>query len=182
MTPRSDAELVRCVRDGSLEAYGELVQRYQSAVFNTCYRVLGRRLEAEDLAQETFIRGYRRLETFDAGRPFGPWIRRIAVNLCLNHLRRPGLQDAPLDQIQERWLRSSRGDPVAILVRAEEAERVWQAIQELPPHYRAVIELRHFQDLSYAEIGEVLGIPLNHVRTHLHRARKALAQRLRDDG
>ncbi len=85
MVDPTDRDLVLRTRRGEVEAFGEVVARYQVAVFNVCYRMLGERMEAEDLAQETFIRAYKRLETFNVERPFGPWIRRAATKVCLNH-------------------------------------------------------------------------------------------------
>jgi RNA polymerase sigma-70 factor (ECF subfamily) len=80
MVDPTDRDLVLRTRRGEVEAFGEVVARYQQSVFNVCFRMLGERMEAEDLAQETFIRAYTRLETFDTERPFGPWIRRVATN------------------------------------------------------------------------------------------------------
>src|SRR5512136_956791 len=88
MQAAEDGVLIRQVRQGHLEAYGELVRRYQGSVFGVCYRMLGERQEAEDLAQDAFLRGYERLDSFDLAYPFGPWIRRVAANLCLNRLQR----------------------------------------------------------------------------------------------
>ena len=86
MNDPSDRDLILRARRGETEAFGELVRRTQTAVFNVCYRLTGERREAEDMAQETFIRAYERLGTFDLERPFLPWVRRVAANLCLNHL------------------------------------------------------------------------------------------------
>ena len=86
MNAPSDRDLILQARRGETEAFGELVTRYQTSVFNVCYRILHERGEAEDLAQESFLRAYDRLNSFDLKREFGPWIRRVAANLCLNHL------------------------------------------------------------------------------------------------
>src|SRR5689334_10553246 len=86
MNAPSDRDLILRARRGEADAFGELVMRYQTSVFNVCYRILHERAEAEDLAQESFMRAYDRLSTFDIQREFGPWIRRVAANLCLNHL------------------------------------------------------------------------------------------------
>ena len=86
MDAPSDRDLVlRAVR-GEVDAFGELVTRHQTGVFNACYRILHERGEAEDMTQETFIRAHGRLNTFDVDRSFGPWIRRVAANVCLNYL------------------------------------------------------------------------------------------------
>ena len=86
MSAPSDRDLIQRARRGDAEAFGELVVRYQVSVFNVCYRILHERLEAEDMTQETFLRARDRLQTFDDERLFGPWIRRVAANVCLNHL------------------------------------------------------------------------------------------------
>ena len=86
MSAPSDRDLIQRARRGDAEAFGELVIRYQTSVFNVCYRILHERAEAEDMTQETFLRARERLHTFDEERAFGPWIRRVAANVCLNHL------------------------------------------------------------------------------------------------
>lgn len=174
----SDQALVLRTRTGETDAFGQLVRRHQASVFNVCYRMCGNRGEAEDLAQETFIRAFRRLETFDPGRPFGPWIRRVAANLCYNHLGRRTPRLVPFEDWQQPLEPARPGNPEAILAAAEQAAAVRAAILALPPPYRAVIELRHFQGLSYQEIAEALDTSLSQVKSHLFRARKSLAQQL----
>ena len=180
MNTLSDRDLVLRVRRGEVDAYGELVRLYQTSVFNACYRLLGDRLEAEDLTQETFIRAYQRLHTFDLERPFGPWIRRVAANLCFNQLQKkspvPILLDEEFDVPEEK----SPANPEAVLEQRERARGVRDALMALPPHYRMVIELRHFQGLDYAEMMAVLQLPMNTVKSHLFRARKMLAERLQN--
>ncbi|MBI3241992.1 MAG: sigma-70 family RNA polymerase sigma factor [Chloroflexi bacterium] len=171
----SDRDLVLRARRGDAEAFGELVRRTQTSVFNVCYRLMGERREAEDLAQEAFIRAYERLGTFDPDRPFGPWMRRVAANHCLNRLSAQAPADAPLDEERDE---DERGKPEAIREAREQAELVRAAILALPPNYRAVIELRHFQDMSYDEIAGLLSIPLSDVKSHIFRARKLLAEKL----
>ncbi len=177
MPSPSDQELVMRVRQGEQQAYGDLVRRYQVSVFNLCYRLLGERTLAEDMAQEAFLRGYQRLETFDASRSFGPWIHRVAVNLCLTHRKKRTPTLVPLQPEMD----AASGEPRPPEARAEaheEARRVRRALRELSDIQRAVIELRHFQGLKYEEIAETLNLPLNTVKSHLRRARKVLAQHL----
>jgi RNA polymerase sigma-70 factor (ECF subfamily) len=144
-------------------------------VFNVCYRLTGERREAEDLAQEAFIRAYERLDRFDPDRPFGPWMRRVAANHCLNRLSAQPVADVPLDEERDE---DEQSRPESIREEREQAEIVRAAILALPANYRAVIELRHFQDMSYDEIASALSIPLSDVKSHLFRARKLLAEKL----
>src|SRR5919109_3278798 len=90
MSAPSDRDLIQRARRGDAEAFGELVTRHQTGVFNVCYRMLHERADAEDMTQETFLRAHERLHTFDVERPFAPWIRRVAVNVCLNHVESQG--------------------------------------------------------------------------------------------
>lgn len=177
MNAPTDRDLILQARRGDAggrEAFGELVTRYQTSVFNVCYRMLHERGEAEDLAQEAFIRAYDRIHTFDIEREFGPWIRRVAANLCLNHLEGQKVI-AELDDERD-------ADPAQLPEPAQEvrerSEQIHNALASLPPYYRVVVELRHYQELSYDEIASELNIPLSDVKSHLFRARKILAEKL----
>jgi RNA polymerase sigma-70 factor (ECF subfamily) len=172
----AERALVERALRGDAEAYGQLVRLHQSAVFSVCYRMMHDRAEAEDAAQEAFLRAHSRLRTFDLTRPFGPWMRRVAANLCLNRLE-SRKAEAPLDEERDR---ATTGDPETAHAQAEQSAAVRAAIAGLPPHYRAVVELRHFQELSYDEIAVELRLPLSDVKSHLFRARKLLAERLRE--
>ncbi|HKY83863.1 MAG TPA: sigma-70 family RNA polymerase sigma factor [Anaerolineales bacterium] len=181
MDEASDRQLVVRTRSGEANAFGDLVRRYQTSVYNVCYRLLGDPQEAEDLAQEAFLRAYRRLGSYDDQRPFGPWMRRVAANLCLNALQ---ARKATLS-FQEEF-DEVPGDvsesPEPSGERTEEVERVRRALLRLPAHYRAVIELRHYQEMSYDEIAGALGIGPGDVRTRLFRARRMMADWLRHNG
>jgi RNA polymerase sigma-70 factor (ECF subfamily) len=135
---------------------------------------LHERGEAEDLAQETFIRAYDRLHTFDIEREFGPWIRRVAANLCLNAIE-ASKDTSELDDERDADLAQL---PEAVYEVHERSETIRSALASLPAHYRVVVELRHFQELSYEEIAAELKIPLSDVKSHLFRARKILAEKL----
>ena len=183
MPDPSDRDLALRARRGDAEAFGELVRRYQTSVFNVCYRLLGERREAEDLAQEAFIRAYERLDTFDADLPFGPWMRRVAANLCLNWMERARSApiSVPLDDERDPE-EVGEGNPVSAREHAEHAEAVRAALLSLPPRYRTVIELRHFHEMSYDQIAAALRIPLSDVKSYLFRARKLLAGELKHYG
>jgi RNA polymerase sigma-70 factor (ECF subfamily) len=175
-TAGDEREWLNRAQRGDPDAYGQIVRRYQTAVFNVCYRLLRDRAEAEDAAQETFLRAHARLRMFDPARPFGPWIRRVAANLCLNRLEARPPAGAELDEERDR---APDADPEAAREQAESAEAIRNAIAGLPPRYRAVIELRHFQDLSYDEMAAALNLPLSDVKSHLFRARRMLAEKLK---
>ena len=177
MNESPDRDLIFRARRGETDAFGELVSRYQAAVFNVCYRLMGERREAEDMTQEAFIRAYTRLESYDPERPFGPWMRRVAANLCLNRLESLPITQPVIDEERDPDDPGQRPEPVAEA--HDEAEHLRLVLCSLPPHYRAVLELRHYQELSYEEIAETLRLPLSDVKSHLFRARKLLAEKLK---
>jgi RNA polymerase sigma-70 factor, ECF subfamily len=174
MSASSDRDLIQRARRGDAEAFGELVLRYQTSVFNVCYRLLHERLEAEDMTQETFLRARDRLHSFDEERLFSPWIRRVAANVCLNHLES---QKRTVALDEEHDADESQRPEKQVEVR-ERSEQIRRALASLPARYRVVIELRHYQELSYEEIAAELNIPLSDVKSHLFRARKILAEKL----
>jgi RNA polymerase sigma-70 factor (ECF subfamily) len=173
MDAPTDRDLALRVRRGDVEAFGPLVNRYQDSVYSVCYRVLRDTQDAEDLTQEAFIRAYEKLDLYDIDQPFGPWIRRIAANLAINALKKRKLL-LPIDEQRDRDPHPARSNPETALERAQLSRDVQAALGELLPHYRVAIELRHFHDLSYAEIAETMEIPLNTARSYLHRARQTL--------
>ena len=137
------------------------------------------------------MRAHSKLNTFDLERLFGPWVRRLSVNVCLNVMKRDRPTIVSLDAARNvsdispsggdaRLLGGAgeSGDPEAAAIRGERSARLRTAIRGLPPHYRAVIELRHFQELSYAEMAEALDWPPTDVKSRLFRARQALARAL----
>jgi len=175
MSDSEERELVERAQRGETAAFGELVRMHQASVFNVCLRLMGERAEAEDAAQEAFIRAFGRLSTFQPERPFGPWMRRVAANFCLNRLE-ARREAVPLDEERDE---AAELTPEASRVQTEQSQAVRTALASLPAHYRAVVELRHFQELSYDEIAAELNLPLSDVKSHLFRARKMLAEKLR---
>jgi RNA polymerase sigma-70 factor (ECF subfamily) len=184
----TEGSLVDASLRGRPEAYGELVRRHQVAVYNVAYRLVGERQVALDVTQDAFVRAYQSLGTFKPDRPFGPWIKRIATNVALDWLGRrastvplPPRPRAEGTSAVEETRADESAEPEHRYLEWEERDRIRRAILALPPRYRAVVELRHFQDLAYDEIAATLGIPLSDVKSHLFRARRLLRERLGPD-
>jgi RNA polymerase sigma-70 factor (ECF subfamily) len=178
MSSAPESELARRAASGDRAAFAEIVRLHQQAIYNVAYRMLGNAPDAEDAAQDAFIRAYQFFDRFDTDRPLVPWLKRITVNVCLNRLnaKKPAsLLDDSLPPPKDPHPR-----PEAQTTTRQREERIRAEIVRLPPQYRAVIELRHFQELSYDEIARALKRPLNSVKSDLFRARKLLAERLND--
>jgi len=180
MVDSGEKELASRVLTGDLDAFGALIQEHQSSVFNVCYRILGNRQEAEDLTQEAFIRAYKKLSRYDPSRPFGPWMRTLAANLCYNHLRKSRLQRVSLEDEKDQLKDDPVRDPEFLLEISQEHRGLYQALWQLPDNQRIALELRHFQGLSYNEMAKILKLPLNTVRSHLYRGRQKLAEILEE--
>ena len=185
-----DAILVRrCLKDDP-NAFRLLVEKYQAEVYGTALRIVRRPEDAEDLAQETFLRAFRALGRYDPTRPFGAWLHTIAARLCIDHLRRNRAKLVSLTQPEEGTSGEERtidledpGDlPDELAAKSELAQRLEALVAELPPDSRAAILLRHQQDLPYEEIARVLGVPLGTIKARIHRARIMLKEKLLAQG
>ena len=185
-----DAQVVAQALAGGEQAARELVVRYERPVFNLIVRMVQDPSTAEDLTQEAFAKVFRSLRTFDVRLRFSAWILKIAHNTTLDYLRRHRPQLVPLDQPvadDGRTLAEGVPDRAAVsperaVVRRQLGAALDAAIDRLRPEYRRVIVLRYQEDLDYAEIAEVMAMPLGTVKTFLHRARQALAAELRQAG
>jgi RNA polymerase sigma-70 factor (ECF subfamily) len=180
MALSGDRALVKRTLDGDLDAYSELIRIYQKSVFNVCYRVLGNRWDAEDLTQESFLRAYNNLTSYDLDRPFGPWIRTLTANLCYNKLKRREPIQVPLEDEWDLRETNHFTSPEKTMEISQENQIIYQAIWKLPHQQRITLELRHFQGMSYQEMAETLDLPINTVRSHLYRGRRKLAELLKD--
>lgn len=166
----SDADLVRTVFEGNREAYGSLVERHLRGVFAVAARILGNLAEAEDVTQDTFIRALERLCLYDLEQPFCNWLFKIATNLALNKLRTRKRER--ILHLKAAENRRGKEGAVGLEVPTPSQWQYWLA--QLDEVQRAAIVLFHFHDMPYTEIAEVLDMPVNTVRTHLHRGRKRL--------
>jgi RNA polymerase sigma-70 factor (ECF subfamily) len=150
-----DQALATAAASGSRDAFDAIVERHQRAIYQLCYRFVGRHEEANDLAQDVFLRAYRGMKQFKGGAALRTWLYRIGINVCLNRVasRRPAIE--PLDE--HRGVRDPGADPASLLLGAERTERVRAAIRRLPPKQRATLVLRVYQELSHREIAVILG-------------------------
>jgi RNA polymerase sigma-70 factor (ECF subfamily) len=167
-----DNALVERCRKGDTAAFEPIVERYQRLLFTVALRILGDHDDASDAAQNAFVKAYQKLDTFDPTRRFFSWIYRILLNECLNVRR----DRHPHEQLTPEL--ATVGSPVEVLESAERRRRVQAAVRALPIEQREVIVLRHFTELSYEEIADVLQIPAKTVKSRLHTARQRLTQML----
>ncbi len=176
----SDAELAGRALAGAEHASRELVRRYQRPVFNLIVRMVHDAALAEDLAQETFVKVFTRLSSYDSRYKFASWILKIAHNTTIDHLRQARPPTTSLDEASdstEAALRAgSAPSPLALVEQRELADVLDLAIDRLRPEYRQVMVLRYQEDLGYEEIADALALPLGTVKSYLHRARLELAE------
>ncbi|HEY7518624.1 MAG TPA: sigma-70 family RNA polymerase sigma factor [Methylomirabilota bacterium] len=175
---REEAALVARLRQGDRRAFEELVIAYQHRVFGVALRMLGNRAEAEEIAQETFLRAHRALPEFRGEARLHTWLYAIASRLCLNRLASAERRLVRGDDEALAGARSDAPSAAAVLERAELDAAVREAIAALPEERRIVVVLRDLEGLSYEEIGEVLGLEPGTVRSRLHRARLDLKAKL----
>ncbi|HEX3464692.1 MAG TPA: sigma-70 family RNA polymerase sigma factor [Candidatus Elarobacter sp.] len=165
-----DQALIAATLAGQPEAFGELVTRYERAVYHLAARTLRDRTEAEDAAQEAFFKAYRALGSFRPGAKFSTWIFTICYRGCCDRLARRKRFSG--DDLPDRA--DTSAGPELLAERSDEAARLRTAIDGLPEKYRAVITLYHLQGKQYEEIATVLNLPLGTVKTHLFRAKEQL--------
>ena len=174
METAPDATLVERARAGDRAAFSALVLRHQTVVYRVCYRILGNPDDAADATQEAFLRAYRRLDSFRGQSAFKTWLMRLTVNVSLNERdrRKPTV---PLDGAShDEQPDLAIPDPATVLVRAEAARQLHQALQHLPSNHRAAGVLRDLEGFSYAETATALGVPEGTAKGWSHRGRARL--------
>ena len=184
---KTDEALMAGFKSGSHAAFELIFERYSSHIIGFAYRFLNSREEAEDIAQEVFLRIYKAKERFDASRPFRPWLFSIASRLISNRTRsrkrhpqepleiaaQDGVGHSHIDAIEDRSLK-----PGELLERQQLAQYVKEALQKLPENQRTAVLLARFEDMSYEEIGVTMDISLTAVKSLLFRARQSLKESL----
>ena len=185
----TDHELVAFARTGSEKAYRELLGRYERPVFSLVYRMVRDRELAEDLAQETFVKVFNHLDSYNPKFKFSSWIFKIANNLAIDTLRKKGIQTVSLDGSRHATtaeeteatrisIASTDENPEELLEARELGREIERAIGMLRPEYRTAVILRHVEGRAYEEIAEIMDVPLGTVKTFIHRARLELREML----
>lgn len=187
-----DQELVRQTLAGDIQAFETIVERHQQAVYRILYRLLRNKQEAEDIAQETFLRCYRHLGKYDQERAFAPWLYRITTNLALSRLRHltkhqfvqwetcdnrvseTQVADTGQQALTAREGPSRNLDPEAAWERKEVRSEIVKALKNLKPPDRLIVVLRYFEELSYEEIAYIMQTRRNNIEVRLFRARQKL--------
>ena len=172
----ADAVLVARCQKGDAEGFAGLVSRYERPVFNLAYRMLGDREDARDVAQAAFLKALENLHRYDPKFRFFSWLYKIAMNEALDQLDRRGRHTELTD------VHAANDDLLREAAAADAGSRVRVELELLSPEHRAVLVLRHYQDLSYEQIGQVLDVPEITVKSRLYEAREKLRLRLADAG
>ncbi len=177
---------IKLVKKGDQAAFEDVVSFYQNKVFAICFRMIGNKHEAEDLAQEAFIRAYINIQSYDENRKFSTWLYRIATNLAIDRMRKKKPDyylDAEIKGTEGMNLYSQIPDngvlPEDEVTSLETQSYIQKEIMQLPAKYRSIIALRFIDELSLKEISEILEIPVGTVKTRIHRGREALRKKLR---
>lgn len=191
----TDAELVARALAGSQDAYFKLVRRFERPVLSLILRMVQDPAQAEDLAQESFVKAFRNLRRYDPRRKFASWLFKIAHNTTIDHLRRHSPETVAIEEngslrrneggsreLSETLRTPEAQAPDRIIERTQVMAGLETAIAALRPAYREVLLLRFREGLSYQEITEVTGLPIGTVKIHLHRARKQLAEAMAELG
>lgn len=177
--------IIKKVKKGDQEAFSELVELYKDKVYQISYRMLKDAYEAEDIAQEAFIRAYTNISSYDPKRKFSTWLFTIVTNLSIDRIRKRK-PDYFLDAEKEgnegysmySTLPSDEPGPEEKVEKLELQNQIQDRISSLPPLYRSIIVLRYIEELSIKEIGHILNIPEGTVKTRIHRGREALRKQL----
>jgi RNA polymerase sigma-70 factor (ECF subfamily) len=180
ITPEVQAQeqtWAKTAQQGDSTAFMYLVNAYQRPVYNLCYRMLGDVTEAEDAAQETFLRAYTKLHTYYHDRKFSSWLLSIASHYCIDRLRRRRYQMVSWDDLPPwRWLPTTEPEPEEVTLTHEAHDDLRQLLNALPEDYRAAVVLRYWYEMPYDEIADTLETSVSAIKSRLFRARQMMAK------
>lgn len=174
--PENEAKWLLAARNGNSEAFSRLVDMYSRPVYSLCYRMLGNPQDAEDAAQEAFLRAFRYLHRYDANRKFATWLLSIAANHCIDQHRRVRPVQVALEDASPVDLRDRRIGPEGRALAREASDRLQVLLNELAPKDRAAMLLYYWYEYSLAEIARELRLSEPALKARMHRARRSLAQ------
>jgi RNA polymerase sigma-70 factor, ECF subfamily len=180
----SDAQLIARAQRGDEAAFAALFEAHKRRVYSLCLRMVSDPTEAEDLSQEAFLQVFRKLSTFRGESAFSTWLHRLVVNVVLMHLRKKGLQQVSLDEVdssQEEPVKREYGDDDRRLLGSVDRINLDRAIAELPPGYRAVFVLHDVEGYEHNEIAQIMSYSVGNSKSQLHKARLKLREWLRRD-
>jgi RNA polymerase sigma-70 factor (ECF subfamily) len=180
----SETQLIARAQRGEEEAFTALFETHKRRVYSLCLRMTGNTAEAEDLAQEAFLQLFRKISTFRGESAFSTWLHRLAVNVVLMHLRKKGLQQISLDEVdtsQDEPIKRDYGDNDRRLIGSVDRIGLQRAIADLPPGYRTVFVLHDVEGYEHNEIAEIMNCSVGNSKSQLHKARMKLRERLRLD-
>jgi len=172
----NERETLIQAQQGDPEAFSRLVDAYQRAVFNMCYRMSGNAEDAEDAAQETFLRAFKSMRRYDLNRPFSTWILSIAAHYCIDQVRRRRFQIVSIEDLPVPDLPDLAPGIEKSLSMKEDQQRVRLLLQSLEPTDRAAVVMYYWYDFSYDEISRALSLTESAVKSRLHRARRRMAE------
>lgn len=176
----ADEALVKLCLEGDRAAFAEIVKRYQKQIFSLAYRLTNQVEDAQDLAQEAFLKIYQVLDKYDTSRPFFPWMYKVAANVCYTALRKKPQEEVPLEKVIEfaPTIPQAATQPEDYTETKEVQRFVQQALAELPEKYKVPLVLRYLEDMTYQQIAEVMDLPVTTIETRLFRGKSLLQKRL----
>ena len=174
--PEIESERMILADKEEVDAFTELVDAYQNAVYNLCYRMLGDQYEAEDAAQETFIRAYKGMKGFDQNRSFSTWLLSIAAHYCIDQLRKKRLKVTSIEDTPYLEIPDPGPNPEKSLTQREQQNRIKNLLKGLSDTDRAIVIMFYWYEFSYQEIAEALDLSTSAVKSRIHRARIQLAK------
>lgn len=180
-----ETDLLAAARQGDRVAFGRLVRLYQRRAYAAAYDLVRNRDDALDLAQESFARAFRAMDRFIPGMPFYPWLYRIIRNTCLNHLKRKRRHgETSLDSLMECGfdVHDDGPEPIRSAELSDLRQSVQDAMRQISPEHQEILRLRHFLEMSYADIADSLEIPPGTVMSRLHAARQSLRRVMEQHG
>jgi len=174
--PEVESAKLILAQKGSVDAFTDLVNSHQNAVFNLCYRMLGDPYEAEDAAQETFLRAYKAMKSFDRKRSFSTWLLSIAAHYCIDMLRKKRLNITHIEDTPYLELPDPGPNPEILLTDSEQQKRIRALLKVLGETDRAIVVMFYWYEFSYGEIAEALALSTSAVKSRIHRARAQMAK------